>query len=999
MGIRGMGDRFVRAVSSLVLLAIATSCGGGGGSGNIRGGGLPKGPLPSTLTVITHWPEAESIRAPLTTAVAIQFDSPLHAASITDGQTFLEVRDTGARIKATISLSNGNQSIVVKPVQPLLAETWYTCHLSALLCDLDERLLEEDHFFSFRTVDVTAPGLVSSSVPNGAKGVLKDVLLGLDFDGSLDPLSITTNTVRLLDANDREHAVTPLAVGKSLQVKLIRDLLPLTRYTLHVNGVKDVAGNPLATAIETSFTTRDDSGPRILKVEPTTELASPNAHVFLHFDSSLDVTSASQGTIQFVDDNGSDVAFVVHADPSQRILRLVPRNALRSGETYSVSVKGAIKNPGGKTLTNIANESFTVGTDATPPKLMKSVPADESNRVSFQAIPTFDFDEQLEPSRLNNNTIEFSGENGPLPFVVTTGANSARIFITPSQPLSTGHKYTVTLRSGPLGVCDLAGNFLGADLKTVFYTSTDRTPPTMTISPTNGHSAVSKYSTYTAAFDESLDPASVNTTAVIVTDESNMVVDGTATLSANRIITFEPDDPYTPGEWYIVTLRSGVDGIRESSGNWLQKPVRTTFRIAHSIDTTPPDVTVTVNGIAKRRKAGLSVPKSGFELTVLADDPVNYDVDLGSFDVEITGSGVTLDSDAILAGGTITKQGLSFVVALSQAFKPGEYTFRARVADMAGNVGVSEPLVFQVVDSDSGVLPFERTQVVWVRFDLDRVGNGRPDSIDDLYRLGLLSEGDPSGTNQRMIDIMRDGILAQTHTIFQRKRNGGRKSQGGSMPVIFTAIQPRGVQYSELAFGGLDPSAPAGRKYSDKSSGILGRAYYDKYNSSRADKNTGTRPGLGVFGGELFLFEVETHLSLYPYFLTTFANRFQKVIPQMGGTPAGTHSLDKTVLARDFDLANASPSEMRRYFDVFLAVDDWASATSVILAHETGHTVGLVSSGAPPMGLHGDRSLHNSYPSLGDVMSSSVGYESLVNLTYRFRDLNAAYLSQRILLK
>jgi Bacterial Ig-like domain len=999
MGNKGMGNTLVRTVSTLVLLGITTGCGGAGGSSGTRGGGRPKGPLPATLSVLTHWPEAESTRAPRNVALAIQFDAPLQPACITDGQTYLEERDTGKRIDTKITLIDGNASVQLKPVRPLGAQTWYTCHLSPLLCDLRERLLEEDRFFSFRTVDIVAPRLTSASVTNGAKGVAKNIALRLEFDEPIDPTSASARDVYVRDARGKDHAIDPTIVGKTLHVKLVRDLLPLHRYTLRVTGIRDLAGNALASAVGRTFTTADDLGPRVLKVDPTTGSASPNTHVFLHFDSSVDVATIAAGPVRMFDVDGAAVAFDVHAEPSHRILRLVPRQALRQGERYSVSVGRGIKNPGGKALRNSSNTSFVVGTDATPPKLLETSPKNDSNRISVLVAPSFDFDELLDQTRLNNETIELRGEDGPLPFVVTTGANSARLFITPVAPLESGRKHTLTLLGGPLGLRDRAGNFLPADIVTVFYTSTDRTAPVMTISPTHGHSAVSKNSTFTAAFDDPLDPASVNSATVIVTNDTNQVISGTLTLSGNnRIITFDPDKLYTPDVWYTVTLRAGANGIQERSGNWLQKAVRTSFRVAYALDTTPPDVTVTVNGIANRRKAGLAVPKSGFELSILADDPSNYDVDLGSFEAEITGPAVGIDSDQILAGGTITKKGLGFVVALNQAFKPGAYTFRARVADMAGNVGVSAPLEFRVVESDSSVMPFERTQVVYVRFDLDRDGNRRADFVDDLFRLGLATEGDPNGTNQRMIDIMRDGVLAQTHAIYERKKNGGRKPEG-SIPVLFTATRPRGVRYSEMAFGGLDPAARAGRKYSEKSSGILGRAYFDRNNASRSDRNIGTNPGLGVFGGELFLFEVETHLSLYPSFVTTFARRFMKVVPEMGGTSAGNHPLDRQVLAREFDLNNASPQAMRRYFDIFLALDDWASATAVILAHETGHTVGLVATGAPPTGLHGDRSLHNRYPRLGNVMSSAVGYESLVNLSYRFRDLNAAYLRQRILLK
>ena len=119
----------------------------------------------------------------------------------------------------------------------------------------------------------------------------------------------------------------------------------------------------------------------------------------------------------------------------------------------------------------------------------------------------------------------------------------------------------------------------------------------------------------------------------------------------------------------------------------------------------------------------------------------------------------------------------------------------------------------------------------------------------------------------------------------------------------------------------------------------------------------------------------------------------------MGGMPAGSYHLDPTVIAPGFDPDTATPAQAQRYYDIFQAADDWATATAVILAHETGHSVGLVATGVPPQGLHGDNSLHNHHPSLGEVMSSAVSYDAIVSLQYRFRDINVAYLRQRLLMK
>jgi hypothetical protein len=71
----------------------------------------------------------------------------------------------------------------------------------------------------------------------------------------------------------------------------------------------------------------------------------------------------------------------------------------------------------------------------------------------------------------------------------------------------------------------------------------------------------------------------------------------------------------------------------------------------------------------------------------------------------------------------------------------------------------------------------------------------------------------------------------------------------------------------------------------------------------------------------------------------------------------------------------------------------------VILAHEVGHSVGLVAPGPMPTGLFGDSSLHDTFAGAAEVMAPAVGYESMTVLDYAFRDIDLAYLRQRVLLR
>jgi hypothetical protein len=219
------------------------------------------------------------------------------------------------------------------------------------------------------------------------------------------------------------------------------------------------------------------------------------------------------------------------------------------------------------------------------------------------------------------------------------------------------------------------------------------------------------------------------------------------------------------------------------------------------------------------------------------------------------------------------------------------------------------------------------------------------------------------------------------------------------VPIRLVARQPVGLPHMQIALGGLDPQGSRRRGYGDPSTGVLGRAFFDYRNQVVNDRNVGQSPGLGVFPAEMWLYQAALHQQLYPSFQTMFAHRFLPLCPDMGGTPAGAGALDATVLAAGFDPGTATTEQRARWTVVMTAVDDWAAVVGTILAHEIGHAIGLVAPGPAPSGLYGDSSLHNANAGAAEVMAPAVGYEAMVTLPYAFRDLDLAYLRQRIVMR
>lgn len=983
------------------VLACLTACGSGGDGSGSPGTGTARF---GRIALLGHEPADAAVQVPLDAELTLRFDAAMVLDCFADEDTWLRAAGSTTDLDGTFRLDEGGQAVVFTPAAPLLPETDYVFSVSPLTCDREGRILEVAHSFSFRTLDETPPAVLGASVANGATGQSRTAPLVVTASEALAAASVTPTSVRLLDVFNRDHPCTRVLDGAVLTVTPMVDLPGDRQFRLLLGpSVTDRAGNGLPAVWSVSFrTAADTAAPAVLWSWPGdgSTGVSPAVQPVFGFSESMDPATVEPSSLVFQDEFGSLVAFAVHASPDQRTLRVRPLGALKPDRRYLLAFlvsAAAVTDVSGNALDTTMVLSFTTGTDAAPPALVTARPAAGETRVSPNAMPVLTFDEPLDPAWIDGTTVLLERDGESVAAVVDRPAAQA-VRVTPVLPLLPSGVYSVRLRGGHEGVRDLAGNVLAADLQVPFTASDDGTLPGALLQPGDGATGVPPAARVSVVFDGPLDPATVSAATCELRDDNGAPVAATVGLGgAGRVVTIVPAAPLQGGLYYRTFVRGGPDGVREVSGNWLGDDLRARFRTGFGGDATPPGVTATLNGIHAQRLAGVVVPPTGFTIDVTANDP-EYSLDMGSVSVELSGPGAAPGPVALFADAAVGFRTFRTGVPASAALAAGDWTLVVRVADLSGNVGTSAPVPFTVTAPSAGLLPFERTQVVWARTDLDRDHNGRADFDDDLLRLGLATEGDPAGTNARARRLLLDAILAQANALFGRGPRG-EPLDADSVAIRLTPHEPIALGHQQIALGGLDPEAPRGRTYGDPSSGVLGRAFYDYRNSQINDRNIGTSPGLGVFPAEMWLYQAEIHIQVYPGFQTMFAQRFLPLCPDMGGTPAGSHPEDAAVLGAGFDPATANTEQRARWNVLMAAIDDWALVIGTVLAHEIGHAVGLTAPGNAPAGLFGDASLHNAGAGAAEVMAPSVGYEAMVTLTYTFRDLNLAYLRHRILVR
>ncbi|MBX3464710.1 MAG: hypothetical protein KF830_16190 [Planctomycetes bacterium] len=356
----------------------------------------------------------------------------------------------------------------------------------------------------------------------------------------------------------------------------------------------------------------------------------------------------------------------------------------------------------------------------------------------------------------------------------------------------------------------------------------------------------------------------------------------------------------------------------------------------------------------------------------------------------------------------------SYRVPEDVQFPNAPFTLTCVVVDASGLASAPRTFAATARAFTPALQPFETTvnaQQVWV-LDFSRdvesfttsaiaggvsVGvvagaNGRSDYEDVLRVLGLQNgspipnvDGDLD-SNAVVAARLRSELLADLAALYS-----GTK-------VVFTTTAPSGsfgnnvsLPYNQIGFSRISIAG------SSTTAGVLGIALFDPSNATQNDNTSTSFQGqrLGVFLHTL------AANGMGPPASTAFRLTFDPLAPSLGGVPVGGDASDGARLTGGLTDARSGLIDT--------AIAGLARFTAVVVAHECGHSMGLVRNGAMPVGLYGNDPVnfpgstdgHIRTPSLfpsgaTNVMSPSLSYSLAIHPATAFNRLNLAYLREQV---
>ncbi|TLM73892.1 hypothetical protein FDW81_07505 [Pseudarthrobacter sp. NamB4] len=488
--------------------------------------------------------------------------------------------------------------------------------------------------------DTTAPTVTGTSPAGGATGVAVSVNVTGSFSEAMNASTITSTTFTLTAGTTTvPAAVTYNSTGSIATLDPSADLTAGTIYTATIkggtSGVKDVAGNALASDKSWTFTTASAS-------TGTSETVTLTATADSYVSAGATGTNYGTSTILGVDANTEEITYLK--------FDLSPY-AGRTLETATLQLRSAGSGSTGKqNIKLVTDDSWTEGGIT------------HSNRPALgTGIGT------LGPTTTNTNysiTLTASALAGELGQQLSLGLDSSS-----TDGLDLNSKEAGST-AAPKLILTLAGS--GG--------SADTTAPTVTgTSPAGGATGVAVSVNVTGSFSEAMNASTITSTTFTLTAGTTTVPAAVTYNSTGSIATLDPSADLAAGTIYTATIKGGTSGVKDVAGNALASDKSWTFTTASASTGTSETVTLTVTADSYV-SAGATGTNYGTS-TIMGVDASPVEISYLKFDLSAY-AGRTLESATLqlrsAGSGSTGKQNIQLVT--DDSWTEGGITYDNRPA-------------------------------------------------------------------------------------------------------------------------------------------------------------------------------------------------------------------------------------------------------------------------------------------------------------------------------
>lgn len=565
----------------------------------------------SKPTLLSVNPADNVTGVPSSAAAVVQFSERINPLTVTDDTFYIEQftsSDNYARIAGSITVATDGQSATFTPDQQMTASTRYRIRVTSGVQDLVGNRYASTSIPSTFTVDsggvidIMPPTVVMVTPTDGSTEVHRDTRVTLTFSESLDPNTINANTFALL-VNGRAMSSVNITRSSDNRAVTLSSRLPwgIDIAVVVTSGARDLAGNAIADfrSMFTTGTHFDVSRPVVTSQRPDNGARNipVDQRVVLFVDESLNAATIPNAL--HVSQNSVLVSGTSAVTPDGRAIEFVPDAAWEHDALIQVFLDDTAQDLSGNSLRDYQGSFRTVvDPGLTGPSLVRTNLTTTANILPTNPIPELEFSEPLDAATINDTTIVLRENTGGSPIITSTLSlvDGRIVRVEPNTVLKADTRYYVQIFNG---IKDLDGQrqrsdrppeTLVASIHFLTGVVEDNTPPVViAVLPSDGLTEVALNSHIRVRFDERINPLTVSTDTIHVTDGVEAIIPHSISFTdSNRDVLITPFSPLTANTVYSII----IDGVEDNAGNAVTMQT-SQFTTGNEIDTFPPSIIIT----------------------------------------------------------------------------------------------------------------------------------------------------------------------------------------------------------------------------------------------------------------------------------------------------------------------------------------------------------------------------------------------------------------------
>ncbi|WP_263376654.1 Ig-like domain-containing protein [Granulicella aggregans] len=530
---------------------------------------------------------------PINSNITVQFSESMDVTTFnaTDFRLYDDDSTSYGTVASTLTWNSAQSVAYLVPAAPLKAGHQYTLYVNSGT-DLAGNGMQSysSYFYAGFASDAAAPSVTAFSPLAGATGVGTNTVIDVAFSAPIDPTTLSGVT---LSAGGTTVPSTAVLAGGNTVVQLVPQapLTANTKYVVTIAGVKDPAGNMVATATN-SFTTGATfnlTAATVVSVDPPNyPPVGTNVTPRVTFSKPLNpVFIANSSFSMYLVDTAQFIPLTVALSRNGLQVTLTPQIALLPNTEYRFNGNGGIYDQDGNAVSGgyyyfytgdgAVTSSLTV-TGVSPTAGATAVPLNAQIAVTVSAT--------LDPTSVTQSSLQLlDSSSHAVPGTVSQTDGQTLTFV-PTANLLADAAYTVKTGS----FTDANGNAVVPYASGFSTGATAAATGGLTLISSNianGAGNVSTTQPVTLVFSQVINAETVNANTFLVTVNGSTSYNLAGNFAVNgNTVTFTPANPYPAGAVLFVYGCGITDVLGEVLSSACNQLLNFTVT-SGSVDTTP----------------------------------------------------------------------------------------------------------------------------------------------------------------------------------------------------------------------------------------------------------------------------------------------------------------------------------------------------------------------------------------------------------------------------